>query len=180
MIQPVFEITKSATFDAAHYIVQGPEHRPYSNMHGHSFRVEATVRGETQEPVGWVADFADLDAALKAVAAELDHGVLEPRAGAEHRHVRGEHPQAHARVRQGAQASDPRGHSGQRDEEHDGRHGGQPHRRAHVAADRAHHTAQHVTEPERPQRDDAGAESDPERVEGEGYGSGPRPSSKPG
>ncbi len=83
MSQPVFEITKSATFDAAHYIVQGPEHRPYSNMHGHSFRVEATVRGETQEPVGWVADFADLDAALKAVAAELDHGVLNDKPGLE-------------------------------------------------------------------------------------------------
>jgi 6-pyruvoyltetrahydropterin/6-carboxytetrahydropterin synthase len=83
MSQPVFEITKSATFDAAHYFAQGPEHRPYSNMHGHSFRVEATVRGETQEPVGWVADLADLDAALKAVAAELDHGVLNDKPGLE-------------------------------------------------------------------------------------------------
>jgi 6-pyruvoyltetrahydropterin/6-carboxytetrahydropterin synthase len=83
MSQPVFEITKSATFDAAHYFAEGPEHRPYSNMHGHSFRVEATVRGETQEPVGWVADLADLDAALKAVAAELDHGVLNDKPGLE-------------------------------------------------------------------------------------------------
>jgi 6-pyruvoyltetrahydropterin/6-carboxytetrahydropterin synthase len=81
MTQPVFEITKSATFDAAHYLAEGPEHRPYSNMHGHSFRVEATVRGVTQEPVGWVADLADLDAALKAVAAELDHGVLNEKPG---------------------------------------------------------------------------------------------------
>ena len=83
MSPPVFEITKSATFDAAHYFAEGPEHRPYSNMHGHSFRVEATVRGETQEPVGWVADLADLDAALKAVAAELDHGVLNDKPGLE-------------------------------------------------------------------------------------------------
>jgi 6-pyruvoyltetrahydropterin/6-carboxytetrahydropterin synthase len=83
MSQPVFEITKSATFDAAHYFAEGPEHRPYSNMHGHSFRVEATVRGETQEPVGWVADLADLDAAVKAVAAELDHGVLNDKPGLE-------------------------------------------------------------------------------------------------
>ena len=83
MSQPVFEITKSATFDAAHYFAEGPEHRPYSNMHGHSFRVEATVRGETQEPVGWVADLADLDAALRAVAAELDHGVLNDKPGLE-------------------------------------------------------------------------------------------------
>lgn len=83
MSQPTFEITKSATFDAAHYFAEGPEHRPYANMHGHSFKVEATVRGQTQEPVGWVADLADLDAALKAVAAELDHGLLNDKPGLE-------------------------------------------------------------------------------------------------
>jgi len=83
MTQPVFEITKAATFDAAHYIDQGPQHRPYANMHGHSFKVEATVRGAAQEPVGWVADLADLDAALKAVASELDHGVLNEKPGLE-------------------------------------------------------------------------------------------------
>ncbi len=83
MIQPVFEITKAATFDAAHYFADGPEHRPYANLHGHSFKVEATVRGVQQEPVGWVADLADLDAELKAVAAQLDHGLLNEKPGLE-------------------------------------------------------------------------------------------------
>ena len=83
MTQPVFEITKAATFDAAHYFAEGPEHRPYANLHGHSFKVEATVRGVQQEPVGWVADLADLDAELKAVAAQLDHGLLNERPGLE-------------------------------------------------------------------------------------------------
>lgn len=83
MSPAVFEITKGATFDAAHYFAEGPEHRPYSRLHGHSFRVEATVRGEAQEPVGWVADLADLDAGLKAVAAELDHGLLNEKPGLE-------------------------------------------------------------------------------------------------
>jgi 6-pyruvoyltetrahydropterin/6-carboxytetrahydropterin synthase len=83
MNPPIFEITKSATFDAAHYLAQGPEHRPYRNLHGHSFRVEATVRGQAMEPVGWVADLADLEAALKGVAAELDHGLLNDKPGLE-------------------------------------------------------------------------------------------------
>ena len=83
MSQPTFEITKGANFDAAHYFAEGPEHRPYANIHGHSFRVEATVRGQAQEPVGWVADLADLDAALRAVAAELDHGLLNEKPGLE-------------------------------------------------------------------------------------------------
>ena len=81
MTQPTFEITKAATFDAAHFLADGPEHRPYANMHGHSFRVEASVRGPTQDPVGWVADLADLDTVLKGVAAELDHGVLNEKPG---------------------------------------------------------------------------------------------------
>lgn len=83
MTTSIFEITKAATFDAAHYFADGPEHRPYTNLHGHSFRVEASVRGETHEPVGWVADLADLDAALKAVAGELDHGLLNDKPGLE-------------------------------------------------------------------------------------------------
>lgn len=81
MTQLSFEITKAATFDAAHFLADGPEHRPYANMHGHSFRVEASVRGPTQDPVGWVADLADLDTVLKGVAAELDHGVLNEKPG---------------------------------------------------------------------------------------------------
>jgi 6-pyruvoyltetrahydropterin/6-carboxytetrahydropterin synthase len=81
MIQPVFEITKAATFDAAHYLPEGPEHRPYRNLHGHSFQVQATVSGVPAEPVGWVVDLADLDAQLKAVAAELDHGLLNEKPG---------------------------------------------------------------------------------------------------
>jgi 6-pyruvoyltetrahydropterin/6-carboxytetrahydropterin synthase len=83
MNQPTFEITKAATFDAAHFFAEGPQHRPYANLHGHSFRVEATVRGQPQEPVGWVADLADLETALKAVAAELDHGLLNEKPGLE-------------------------------------------------------------------------------------------------
>lgn len=83
MSQPTFEITKAAMFDAAHFFAEGPQHRPYANIHGHSFRVEATVRGQTQEPVGWVADLADLEAALKQVAGELDHGLLNERPGLE-------------------------------------------------------------------------------------------------
>ena len=41
------------------------------------------MRGRAQEPVGWVADLADLDAALKAVAGELDHGLLNEKPGLE-------------------------------------------------------------------------------------------------
>lgn len=82
MSNAIFEITKAATFDAAHHLPEGPA-GPYTRLHGHSFRVEATVRGEAQGPVGWVADLGELDRALKAVAAELDHGLLNEKPGLE-------------------------------------------------------------------------------------------------
>lgn len=76
-----FEITKVATFDAAHYLPDGPAQSPYTRLHGHSFQVEATVAGAPQPPVGWVADLAELDQALRAVALELDHGLLNEKPG---------------------------------------------------------------------------------------------------
>lgn len=83
MTDTIFEITKAATFDAAHFLPQGPETSPYRRLHGHSFKVEATVAGPAVEPVGWVEDLAELDGALKAVAAELDHSLLNERKGLE-------------------------------------------------------------------------------------------------
>jgi 6-pyruvoyltetrahydropterin/6-carboxytetrahydropterin synthase len=82
MTDPIFEITKAATFDAAHYIEQGPSDHRYRRLHGHSFRVEASVRGPTAA-AGWVTDLDQLDTALKRVAAELDHGLLNDRPGLE-------------------------------------------------------------------------------------------------
>lgn len=84
MSPPTFEITKAATFDAAHHLpAGGAQGSPYTRLHGHSFRVEATVRGEAQPPVGWVADLAELESALRAVAGDLDHGVLNETPGLE-------------------------------------------------------------------------------------------------
>lgn len=79
---PRFEITKRAQFDAAHYLQLGPRGE-YRRLHGHSFEVEATVRGPLVEPIGWVADLGALDAALKALATDLDHGLLNEKPGLE-------------------------------------------------------------------------------------------------
>ncbi|MBX3477867.1 MAG: 6-pyruvoyl tetrahydropterin synthase family protein [Brevundimonas sp.] len=79
-----FEITKAATFDAAHHFPNEPEGSIYRRLHGHSFMVEATVRSETLDADhGWVADLGALDRALKAAAEELDHGLLNDKPGLE-------------------------------------------------------------------------------------------------
>jgi len=82
MSDPVFEITKAAAFDAAHRLPAGPQ-APYTRLHGHSFKVEATLRGPAQSPVGWVDDLGALDQALKAVAGALDHTLLNDIPGLE-------------------------------------------------------------------------------------------------
>ena len=82
MNSAIFEITKAASFDAAHHLPAGPP-GPYTRLHGHSFRVEATVRGEEQGAIGWVADLGELDAALRVAAGELDHGLLNEKPGLE-------------------------------------------------------------------------------------------------
>src|ERR1700744_3851892 len=81
MSDPVFEIPKAATFDAAHSLDEGPADGRYRRLHGHSFRVEASVRGPRQGAVGWVADLGALDRSLKALATELDHGLLNEKPG---------------------------------------------------------------------------------------------------
>jgi 6-pyruvoyltetrahydropterin/6-carboxytetrahydropterin synthase len=82
MSEPLFEITKQASFDAAHFLPEGPR-GIYQRMHGHSFQVEATVRGPMREPVGWVEDLGALDEALRGLAHELDHGLLNEKPGLE-------------------------------------------------------------------------------------------------
>ena len=78
-----FEITKAATFDAAHHLHIGPEDSPYRRMHGHSFRVEVTLRGEMRPGEDWVEDLGELERALKAVAGDLDHSLLNEKPGLE-------------------------------------------------------------------------------------------------
>lgn len=83
MTGEMFEVTKCCTFDSAHRLPDGPEGSPYARLHGHSFRVEATLRGPPLPPVGWVADLAELDAALRVVCEELDHSLLNDHPGLE-------------------------------------------------------------------------------------------------
>jgi len=68
------EITQQFTFDAAHHLDEGAgENR---RMHGHSFYVEVTLKGEPNAGTGFLRDFGDVEAALKSVRDLLDHRLL--------------------------------------------------------------------------------------------------------
>jgi 6-pyruvoyltetrahydropterin/6-carboxytetrahydropterin synthase len=83
MTDAIFEITKAASFDAAHYLPHGAADSRYGRLHGHSFRVEASLRGPADAAAGWVEDLAALDEALRAAAGALDHSLLNERPGLE-------------------------------------------------------------------------------------------------
>ncbi len=79
----MFEISKAVSFEAAHYMGARSEAHPYARVHGHSFRLEATVAGAVQPGAQWVEDFARLTRCLEATAAKLDHRLLNEIAGLE-------------------------------------------------------------------------------------------------
>jgi 6-pyruvoyltetrahydropterin/6-carboxytetrahydropterin synthase len=68
------EITQQFTFDAAHQLNAGAQEN--RRLHGHSFYVEVTLRGEPRPDTGFLRDFGEVDAALKSVRHLLDHHLL--------------------------------------------------------------------------------------------------------
>ncbi|MHA7816833.1 MAG: 6-carboxytetrahydropterin synthase QueD [Pseudohaliea sp.] len=77
------DIYKDFHFEAAHRLPNVPEGHKCARLHGHSFHLRVTVRGEAPEPSGWVMDFADLKAAVKPVIDRLDHYYLNEIEGLE-------------------------------------------------------------------------------------------------
>jgi len=70
----MIELTQEFGFDAAHHLgVGGPENR---RVHGHSFYVEVTLRGEPSPQTGVLRDLGEVKSALDAIRADLDHHLL--------------------------------------------------------------------------------------------------------
>ena len=79
-------ITKSITFDAAHFLEAKSAKeagRPYARMHGHSFSLDVTLEGTPSADTGWVADFADVSDELDKIKDVLDHRLLNEVEGLE-------------------------------------------------------------------------------------------------
>ena len=52
-------------------------------MHGHSFKVEVSVEGESDAKTGWIYDHAEISRAMKPLLERLDHGYLNEVPGLE-------------------------------------------------------------------------------------------------
>lgn len=71
-----FEVAREAGFEAAHYMPVSPDEPRYRRLHGHSFRVQAVVRGAADPERAMTVDLGKLGAALEALAGQLDHRCL--------------------------------------------------------------------------------------------------------
>lgn len=69
--------------EASRRLPRLPESHPCSRLHGHSFRVEVHLSGPLDPALGWVLDFADIQAAWRPIHAALDHRCLNDVPGLE-------------------------------------------------------------------------------------------------
>jgi 6-pyruvoyltetrahydropterin/6-carboxytetrahydropterin synthase len=69
----MYEITVQKTFSAAHTLDIGSERE---ELHGHNFKVEATVSSEELDADGLVLDFRVLKRWIGEIFEELDHTYL--------------------------------------------------------------------------------------------------------
>jgi len=70
------ELVCDYKFEAAHQLPKVPPGHKCARMHGHSYQVSAAIEGEVDSDMGWLLDFADVDAVVDPVIKQLDHRVL--------------------------------------------------------------------------------------------------------
>ncbi len=76
-------LSKTFSFEAAHWLPCFPEGHKCRRLHGHSFRVEIVVAGEMPEETGYLVDYGEIRAATAPIESELDHRCLNDIPGLE-------------------------------------------------------------------------------------------------
>ena len=76
-------ITKTFTFDAAHWLPHVPEGHKCGRLHGHTYRITIGVEGEVDPRSGWIVDFGDIKAAFRPLEKMMDHYCLNDIEGLE-------------------------------------------------------------------------------------------------
>ena len=77
------ELVKEFSFEAAHLLPKVPEGHKCRRLHGHSYRVTVTVRGDIDDEMGWLIDYADIKEAFEPIRQRLDHYYLNEIEGLE-------------------------------------------------------------------------------------------------
>ena len=67
----MYELKVITRFAAAHQLKMVSQ--KCENLHGHNWKIEAYVGGETLNPAGVLVDFGEIKAHLSRIVADLDH-----------------------------------------------------------------------------------------------------------
>ncbi len=67
------ELRKTFQFEAAHLLPRLPKTHKCRRLHGHSFKVEVVVAGESDPKLDWLIDYADINRAFRPIHERLDH-----------------------------------------------------------------------------------------------------------
>jgi 6-pyruvoyltetrahydropterin/6-carboxytetrahydropterin synthase len=76
-------ITKSFTFDAAHWLPRVADDHKCRRLHGHTYRIEVALEGELDPELGWVVDYGEVSRVVDPIVRELDHRCLNDLPGLE-------------------------------------------------------------------------------------------------
>ena len=69
-------LTKSFSFESAHWLPTFPKDHKCRRMHGHSFRVDVEVAGPVSEEKGYLIDYGQIKQAVAPILEQLDHRLL--------------------------------------------------------------------------------------------------------
>lgn len=76
-------LTRTFRADAAHKISGLTAEHKCSSIHGHSFRIDVSVRGEVDSDKGWLMDFGDIKDIVNPTIKKIDHKFLNEIEGVE-------------------------------------------------------------------------------------------------
>lgn len=76
-------LVREYRFEAAHRLPKVPKGHKCERLHGHSFKVELSVRGLVDPETGWFIDYGDLDDRWQPLHELLDHNYLNEVPGLE-------------------------------------------------------------------------------------------------
>jgi 6-pyruvoyltetrahydropterin/6-carboxytetrahydropterin synthase len=77
------QLTKTFTFEAAHFLPTFPEGHQCRRLHGHSYRVEIVVAGDVDPVRGYLVDYGEIKQASRPILDQLDHRCLNDIEGLE-------------------------------------------------------------------------------------------------
>jgi 6-pyruvoyltetrahydropterin/6-carboxytetrahydropterin synthase len=66
-------ISRRFNFQSAHFLPNVPEDHKCRRRHGHNYIAEITFDGAIDPTLGWVIDFAEIDAMTERLIRQLDH-----------------------------------------------------------------------------------------------------------